>query len=60
MKKERNTCNPSYMGGREQEDHIRSKLGPIVHKALSQNNQHKKKGLVEWLKSWFKPQYCQK
>jgi hypothetical protein len=38
-------CNPSYLGGRDQEDQ-----GQIVHETLSQKKTHHKKGLVEWLK----------
>jgi hypothetical protein len=45
------TCNPSYPGGRDQEDHgskpaqANSSQEPISKKTLSQ-----KIGLVEWLK----------
>jgi hypothetical protein len=44
------TCNPSYSGGRDQEDHgskpvqANSLCDPILKK------NHHKKGLVEWLK----------
>jgi hypothetical protein len=44
------TCNPSYSGGRDQEDHG---LKPAPEKELVspylENIQHKK-GLAEWLK----------
>jgi hypothetical protein len=44
------TCNPSYSGGRDQEDHglkpdwANSPRDPIFKKPIT------KKGLVEWLK----------
>jgi hypothetical protein len=44
------TCDPSYSGGRDQEDHgskpacAKSSVGPYLKKT------HHKKGLVEWLK----------
>jgi hypothetical protein len=44
------TCNPSYTGGRDQEDHglktaqANSLQDPILKKTLH------KKGLLEWLK----------
>jgi hypothetical protein len=50
-------CNPSYSGGRDQEDcglkppGANSLRDPISKKLLSI------KGLVEWLKVWLKPQY---
>jgi hypothetical protein len=44
------SCNPSYSGGRDQEDHglkpaqANSSKDPIMKKLIT------KKGLVEWLK----------
>jgi hypothetical protein len=44
------TCNPSYSGGREQEDHdlkpawANSSQDPISKKPITKN------GLIEWLK----------
>jgi hypothetical protein len=42
-------CNPSYSGGRDQEDLSSEPALEIVHKTVSQKTHHKK-GLVEWLK----------
>jgi hypothetical protein len=42
------SCNPTYSGGREQEDRSRSQLRQTVRPNLE--NTHHKKGLVEWLK----------
>jgi hypothetical protein len=46
------TCNPSYLGGRDQEDPVQSQPKQIVHKTLSQKKKKTitKKGVVEWLK----------
>jgi hypothetical protein len=40
------TCNPSYLGGRDQEDPSSKPAWAIVHGTLSQKTLHKK-GLVE-------------
>jgi hypothetical protein len=45
---EAHTCNPSYSGGRDQEDQGSKPAGQIVLETLSQKTLHKK-GLVEWL-----------
>jgi hypothetical protein len=54
------TCNPSYSGGRDQED---LGLKPAWRPYLSQKTNHKK-GLVQWLKQGvgpeIKPQYWKK
>jgi hypothetical protein len=42
-------CNPSYSGGREQEDYVWGQPVQIVQETLSQNTQYTK-GLMEWLK----------
>jgi hypothetical protein len=42
-------CNPSYSGGRDQEDRGSKPAGQIVFETLSQKSLHNK-GLVEWLK----------
>jgi hypothetical protein len=44
-------CNPSYSGGRDQEDCGSKPAWEIVHETLSQKTLQKK-GLVEWLKVW--------
>jgi hypothetical protein len=43
-------CNPSYSGGRDQEDQGSKPDGQIVLETLSRKKNHHKKGLVEWLK----------
>jgi hypothetical protein len=43
-------CNPSYSGGRDQENHSSKPAKQIVRKILSQKNLSQKKWLVEWLK----------
>jgi hypothetical protein len=59
-------CNPSYSGGRDQEDRDLKPAWQIVHGTLSQKNLHKKKkkiGLVEWVQGEgpeVKPQYHKK
>jgi hypothetical protein len=51
------TCNPSYSGGREQEDHdskpaqANSSGDPISKKQNKTKKNPYKKGLVEWLKA---------
>jgi hypothetical protein len=48
------TCNPSYSGGRDQEDHnlkpvwANNSQDPISK--ISNTYTHKKQGLLEWLK----------
>jgi hypothetical protein len=42
-------CNPSYSGGRDQEDHGSKPAGQTVRETLSQKKPTGK-GLVEWLK----------
>jgi hypothetical protein len=47
------TCNPSYLGGRDQEDPVQRQSRQILHETLSQKKEkkiHQKKGLVECLK----------
>jgi hypothetical protein len=50
-------CNPSYSGGRDQEDH-----GQIVQKILSLKTLHKNRadGVAQSEGPEFKPQYCKK
>jgi hypothetical protein len=43
-------CNPSYSGGRDQEDCSLNPARKVVHKTLSQKTISQKFGLVEWLK----------
>jgi hypothetical protein len=49
------TCNPSYSGGRDQEDHSLKRL--YLKKTL-----HKKRGggVAQGVGLEFKPQYCKK
>jgi hypothetical protein len=44
------TCNPSYSGSRDQEDHGSKPAWANSSQALISKNTHHKKGLVEWLK----------
>jgi hypothetical protein len=45
------TCNPSYSGGRDQEDHgSKPAQANSSQDLISKINHHKKKRLVEWLK----------
>jgi hypothetical protein len=44
------TCNSSYLGGRDQEDHILKPPKQIIHQTLSRKTLSQKIGLVEWLK----------
>jgi hypothetical protein len=55
-------CNPSYSGGRDQEDRGSRPPRKIVPRDPYSKKPFTKKGLVEWLKvvSEFKPQYCSK
>jgi hypothetical protein len=44
------SCNPSYLGGRDQEDHgLRPAQANSSQDPILKNTQHKK-GLLEWLK----------
>jgi hypothetical protein len=43
-------CNPSYSGGRDQEELGSKQTWQIVHKTLFRKIPSQKKGLVEWLK----------
>jgi hypothetical protein len=53
-------CNPSYSGGRDQEDCGSNPAGQIVHKTLSQKKKKKSQkranGLVQGVSPEFKPQ----
>jgi hypothetical protein len=53
------TCNPSYWGGRDQEDCSLSQPGQIVHKTLSRKTLHQKRagGVAQGEGPEFKPQY---
>jgi hypothetical protein len=53
------TYNPSYSGGRDQEDHSQSHLGQIVLKTLSQKALHKNRagGVAQGEGPEFKDQY---
>jgi hypothetical protein len=44
------SCNPSYSGGRDQEDRGSKLPGQIVQETLSKKPITKNGGLVEWLK----------
>jgi hypothetical protein len=58
---EAHTCNPSYLGGRDQEDR-RSQPVQIVHETLSQKNPSQKRagGVAQSVGHEFKPQYRKK
>jgi hypothetical protein len=45
------THNPSYSGGRDQEERSSQQTQKIVCENLSQKNKHYKKELEEWLKA---------
>jgi hypothetical protein len=45
-------CNPSYSGGRDQEDRVRRQPGQIVPETLCRKKTLTEIGLVEWLKLW--------
>jgi hypothetical protein len=51
------SCNPSYSGGRNQEDHGSSQPGQTVQKHPSQKGAG---GLAQGVGPEFKPQYCRK
>jgi hypothetical protein len=55
-----NASNPSYSGGRDQEDHSSKQPGQIVPKTLSQKYPSPKKtgGVAQGEGTEFKPQYC--
>jgi hypothetical protein len=55
-----NVYNPSYTGGRDQEDHCWNPV--IVHQNLSQKNpsQTMAGGVAQGVGPEFKPQYCKK
>jgi hypothetical protein len=52
-------CNPTYSGGRDQED-LGSQPRQIVHKTLSQKNPSQKTadGVTQSTGTEFKSQYC--
>jgi hypothetical protein len=52
-------CNPSYSGGRDQEDHSSKPPGQIVQETLSQKKSSQKKGcgVAQSVDPEFKPQY---
>jgi hypothetical protein len=54
------TCNPSYSGGRDQEDHSSKPARKIVLKTLSRKNPSQKRagGVAQGVDPEFKPQYC--
>jgi hypothetical protein len=55
-------CNPSYSGGRDQEDGGSKQSGQIVHETLSQKNPSPKRagGVAQGEGPEFKAQYCKK
>jgi hypothetical protein len=60
---EAHTCNPSYSGDRDQEDHSSKPGQQIVLEALSQKNLPQKKGaggVAQGVGPEFKPQYHKK
>jgi hypothetical protein len=56
------TCNPSYSGGRKQEDPGSSKLGKSSLDPILKKIHHKKRagGVVQVVDPESKPQYCKK
>jgi hypothetical protein len=56
----RHTCNPSYSGGRDQEDYDLKPSQANVHEALSQKKHPKKRagGVAQGVGPEFKLQYC--
>jgi hypothetical protein len=50
-------CNPSYLGGSDQKDHIWSYPQKIICETLSQKYSTQK-GLAEWFK-WYLPSKCE-
>jgi hypothetical protein len=55
-------CNPSYLGGRNQEDHSSKPSRQIVFETLSQKYPSQKRigGVAQSVGSEFKPQYRKK
>jgi hypothetical protein len=55
-------CNPSYSGGRDQEDVVQSQPRQIVHESLSRKTLHKNRadGMAQDEDPEFKTQYCKK
>jgi hypothetical protein len=55
------TCNPSFSGGRDQEDRFKVSPGKYFTRPYLKKT-HYKKGPVEWLKVGpeFKCQHCKK
>jgi hypothetical protein len=53
------TCNPSYSGGRDQEDHSSKPAWAIVHETLSQKNPSNKRAgrVAKGVGPGFKLQY---
>jgi hypothetical protein len=51
-------CNPSYLGGRDQEDHSSKPDWHIIHETLSQKTHHRKRagGMAQGVGPEFKPQ----
>jgi hypothetical protein len=56
------TCNPSYSGGRDQENCSSSQPGEIAHETLSQKTLHKNRtaGVAQGEGPEFEPQYHKK
>jgi hypothetical protein len=54
------TCNPSYSGGRDQEDHVLKPAQANSCKTLSWKTLHKNRagGVTQGEGPEFKPQYC--
>jgi hypothetical protein len=55
-------CNPSYSGGRDQEDRSSKPVGQIVQEILSRKNPSQKRAdrVAQGEGSELKPQYCKK
>jgi hypothetical protein len=57
------SCNPSYSGGRDQEDHSSKPAWANSLRSYRENTHHPKKragGVAQGIGLGFKPQYCQK
>jgi hypothetical protein len=57
------TCNPSYSGGRDQEDRGSKSSRANNSQDSTLKKTYHKKGLVEWAQGVgpeFKPKYCKK
>jgi hypothetical protein len=54
------TCNSSYSGDRDQEDHGSEPAQAILKKPYLEKNHHKKMtgGVAQGVGPEFKPQYC--